>query len=170
SGVGYTFALDPNGSGGTIDAATGEYVAGTAGDVSDVVTVTDSLGNSATTTITVGAVLTIVPEIAQRTPQQSTQFTARGGSGTGYIFALSTNASHATIDDSGLYTAGPTGNVNDVVTVTDSLGNTATAQVTVGQGVLLTSSSDTVPPRGTAHIAASGGSLGGYTFVLRSNG
>lgn len=170
SNAGYVYTLDTNGSGGTIDAATGIYVAGVAGNTSDVVTVTDSLGNSTTTTITVGAILTIVPEIAIRVPRQSLQFTSQGGSGTGYQYALSTNASHATIDDGGVYTAGTTGNVVDIVTVTDSLGNVATANVSVGQAVLLTSSEATIPPRGTARILASGGSLGGYTFVLRSNG
>lgn len=170
SNAGYIYALDTNGSGGTIDPATGIYVAGLVGNTSDIVTVTDSLGNSTTTTITVGSILGIIPEIAIRAPRQSMQFTAQGGSGTGYQYALSTNASHATIDDGGMYTAGATGNVVDVVTVTDSFGNVATAHVTVGQAVLLSASETTIPPNGTAHILASGGSLGGYTFVLRSNG
>jgi OOP family OmpA-OmpF porin len=170
SNAGYVYTLDTNGSGGTIDAATGIYVAGLVGNTSDVVTVTDSLGNTTTTTITIGALLAVVPEIAVRAPRQSLQFTAQGGSGTGYQYALSTNASHATIDDGGVYTAGSTGNVVDIVTVTDSLGNVTTASVSVGQAVLLTSSEGTIPPHGTASILASGGSLGGYTFVLRSNG
>ena len=170
SNAGYVYTLETNGSGGTIDPATGIYVAGLVGNTSDIVTVTDSLGNSTTTTITVSSILGVVPEIAVRSPRQTLQFTAQGGSGTGYQYALSTNASHATIDDGGVYTAGPTGNVVDIVTVTDSLGNVTTATVSVGQAVLLSSSETTIPPNGAARILASGGSLGGYTFVLRSNG
>ena len=55
SGKGYKWKLSDNRSGATLDAATGVYTAGdvTVAAVSDVVEVTDSLGNTASVTIRV---------------------------------------------------------------------------------------------------------------------
>lgn len=59
------------------------------------------------------------------------QFTGLGGYGT-LAYSISANNSGASINSStGLYTAGATPNVMDTVKVTDALGNTATATVTV---------------------------------------
>lgn len=60
----------------------------------------------------------------------SEQFTPYGGYGT-VTFAITTNNSGGSITSGGLYTAGPTTNVQDTITATDSLSNTATAVVTV---------------------------------------
>lgn len=54
SGTGYVWSLAVNASGGSITAA-GVYTAGTKGNVSDTVEVTDSLGNTATATVAVTA-------------------------------------------------------------------------------------------------------------------
>jgi len=61
----------------------------------------------------------------------SQAFTASGGSGTGYTWDLATNNSGGAITAAGVYTAGATGGVTDVVRVTDSASHTATASVTV---------------------------------------
>ena len=53
-----------NVSGGTINAATGAYVAGTAPSLTDTVTVTDASGDTATATVTIGAGITITPATA----------------------------------------------------------------------------------------------------------
>jgi Galactose oxidase, central domain/Kelch motif len=58
-------------------------------------------------------------------------FSASGGSGAGYTWSLVTNASGGTITASGVYTAGSTGGVTDVVGVTDSFGASAAATATV---------------------------------------
>jgi len=64
-------------------------------------------------------------------PRTNTQqFTPNGGSQTGYVYVLTQNQSGGNINGSGLYTAGSVTGV-DIVQVTDSLGNTATATVTV---------------------------------------
>lgn len=58
-------------------------------------------------------------------------FVASGGYGS-YVYSLQTNLSGGSINaSSGLYTAGATPNVTDVVLATDVLGNTITANVTV---------------------------------------
>ncbi|MEI7704653.1 MAG: hypothetical protein WCK73_08630 [Deltaproteobacteria bacterium] len=55
SGIGYVWSLASNPSGGTIHATSGAYTAGGAGGVTDVVRVTDSASNTATTRIAVSA-------------------------------------------------------------------------------------------------------------------
>jgi len=170
SGTGYGFALSTNGSGATIGAATGVYTAGPVGSTSDVVTVTDSLGNTATVSISVGGGLTLSPAAPIVAPRQSQTFTSAGGSGSGLVFALSTNGSGATINPAtGVYTAGATGGSSDIVTVTDSLGNTATSTITVGPGLQVVPGSATLAPLGRQGFAVSGGSGVGYAFALTTN-
>ena len=170
SGTGYVFALTGNASGGTIQSDTGDYRAGFTGDVTDVVTVTDSLGNTATASIPVGHGLRVTVAVTSVAPGESFPLVVSGGSGSGYQFALTSNQSMGTISGAGVYQAGATGDVTDVVTVTDTLGNLVTVSISVGSGLSLTASAATVPPRGTALFTPVGGSGGGFTFVLRSNG
>lgn len=58
------------------------------------------------------------------------QFTPLGGYGA-MTYSIPTNNSGGSISSSGLYTAGATSNVTDIVKVVDQLGNSATATVTV---------------------------------------
>ncbi|HEY4183698.1 MAG TPA: Ig-like domain-containing protein [Polyangia bacterium] len=170
SGSGYTFAITTNVSGGSIDATSGAYVAGARSASTDVVTVTDSLGNSATASVSVGGGLSVSPSSVTVPPRASRTFAATGGSGTGYAFSLSTNASGATINaSSGVYLAGAVGAVSDVVRVVDSLGNSTSAPVTVGPGVSMSPPASTVSPLGQLTWSVAGGSGSGYTFVLSTN-
>jgi Lectin C-type domain len=170
SGTGYVYAFRTNASGGSIDATTGAYVAGVAPDVTDVILVTDSLGNTATTSIGVGPGLTVMPASASTAPRGTVSLTSAGGSATGYGFSLSTNGSSGSVSASGIYTAGATGDTVDVVTVTDSLGNTDTVTIMVGHALTVTATAGTVPPRGTTTFTAVGGVGGGYVFTVRTNG
>jgi Big-like domain-containing protein len=170
SGTGFVYALSDNQSGGSVDPASGVYTAGLVPNVTDVLTVTDSLAATATVAVSVGPGLTVLPPSASTAPLGTIQLTSAGGSGTGYLFTLSTDGSTGGVSPSGLYTAGPTGGTTDVVTVTDSLGNTDTVTVTVGPGMTLTASDSLVPPRGTTTFVALGGVGGGYTFTLHTNG
>ncbi len=170
SGTGYVYVFSDNQSGGSVDPQSGVYTAGILPNVADVLTVTDSLGATATVSVTVGPGLTVLPPSANTPPLGTIQLTSAGGSGTGYGFAVTTNASTGGVSASGLYTAGPNGGTTDVVTVTDSLGNTDTVTVTVGPGVTLTAAASLVPPRGTTTFVAVGGVGGGYTFTLHTNG
>jgi uncharacterized protein (TIGR03382 family) len=104
-----------------------------------VVRVTDSAGGTASASVTVTAVQTTPPTISPAAPSVAAgghlAFTASGGSGTGYTWALAVNASGGSITAAGAYTAGTTGAVTDTVRVTDSAGSNATADVTVTAGV-----------------------------------
>ena len=170
SQTGYAWTLSTNASGGSINASTGAYVAGPTGNVTDVVALADSLGNRATRNVTVTAGLSISPAAATLAPKASQTFTGSGGSGTGYAWSISTNASGGSINSStGAYTAGATGSVGDVVTLTDSLGNTATAAVTVTAGLAIAPATASVAPRGSQVFTVSGGSGTGYAWSLSTN-
>lgn len=125
SGTGFRWSLDGS---GTIDNG-GHYLASASGG--GTVRATDSLGNSASATVTVGPNIAIDPDDASVGSGESITFAATGGSGA-YSFALDPNASGGTIDrTSGVYVAGSRGDVDDVVTATDDVGNTITATVHV---------------------------------------
>jgi len=168
SGTGYSWSLSTNASGGSINAGTGAYTAGATPSVTDVVRVVDSLGNAATRNLAVGAGVSI-SGVTTVAPGGSTTFTASGGSGTGYSWSLSTNASGGSINaGTGAYTAGATPSVTDVVRVVDSLGNTSTQDVAVGPGISIGGPA-TVPASTSAAFTASGGSGTGYTWSLSTN-
>lgn len=169
SGMGYQWSFVTNASGGTIAAGTGAYKAGATGNVTDVVKVTDSLGNTKNVSVTVGAPASISPTSASVAPLGTASFAAAGGSGAGFTFTVSTNASAGSVNaTTGAYKAGPTGSVTDVVTVTDSLGNSATASIAVSKAIALLPGTISVAPRGAASFSATGGA-GGYTFSIQSN-
>lgn len=78
------------------------------------------------------APLALTPPATTVAPGDTVTFVATAGSGAGYVYSLQANASGGTIDPvTGVYTAGPTDGVTDVVLVTDSQGATATADVAV---------------------------------------
>ncbi len=168
SGAGYRWSLALDGSGGSVDPVTGAYVAGATGGVSDVVQVVDSSGNVAAATVKVTEALSVSPATASVAPGASRSFTAHGGSGGGYVWSLAANASGGSIDSTGTYTAGALDHVVDRIQVTDSSGTVAFATVSVGDELVVTSSSS-VPPRGTLQLTASGGTGTGLVWSLESN-
>jgi hypothetical protein len=132
SGSGFSWSLATNNSGGSIDPSTGSYTAGPTGSVTDTVKATDSRGSAATRDVAVTAGVSISPASAQAGTGAAVQFVASGGSGAGFTWSLSTNASGASIGaTTGAYRAGGTGGVTDRVRVADSLGNVADATVAV---------------------------------------
>ena len=171
---GYTYTIFVNSSGGTIDPASGAYQAGRTGSCSDTVRVTDSYGNTADATVTVGPAVTLTPSAPAAPPRGPIAFVAAGGTGTGFTFTLATNVSGGSIDaTTGAYTAGATPNVIDVVKVTDSLGNFATATVAIGPGITIAPADPGAYPGQTVTLTASGGSGTGFTWsmvTVNSNG
>ena len=165
SGTGYAYSVSTNNSGATISAS-GLYTAGAKGGVSDTVTATDSIANTATATVTVTAGVAISPGSMNIPPKGTVQFHASGGSATGYVWSILTNGSGATINAAGVYSGGPGPNTTDVVQVADSLGNTATVTLTVGPGITLTPPSISLSPRASQKFTAVGGSGAGYTWKL----
>ena len=170
SGTGYVWTLSTNASGGSINWSTGAYVAGPKGGVKDVVAVNDSLGNIASATIDVGPDVAIAPAAPATPPKGSISFSATGGSGAGLDWSISSNKSGATIDaTSGSYKAGATGNVADTVAVSDSLGNKASVNVSVGGGLAINPASAATPPKGSLAFTVIGGSGDGYVWSLQTN-
>lgn len=105
-------------------------------------------------------------------PRGSTTLAARGGIEGTYTWTISTNNSGGTIDPAtGAYTAGPTANTEDVITVTDILCFSATASVNVGPGITIQASpNNTVPFFDSIQLTASGGSGTGYTWKVTDTG
>ena len=170
SGAGYVWSLAVNNSGGLIDPSTGSYLAGPTGKVSDTVKVVDSLGNEATTSAMVGPGITFTPPGPTTPPMGAIDFTATGGSGSGYLWALTKNNSGGTINaTTGKYVAGSAGNVTDTMKVTDSLGNMASTVIVVGAKVGITPPSATTAPLGKLSFTATGGSGSGYDWSLLTN-
>lgn len=71
----------------------------------------------------------LLPATATVDATDDKQFSGYGGYGI-YFWEITVDASGASIDQAGLYTAGGTPGV-DTIQITDELGNTATAQITV---------------------------------------
>ena len=70
--------------------------------------------------------------VAHGSPGGSVQFTAYGGTQTGYTYTFVTNNSGGTLNSStGAYAAGNTGGITDTIQVQDSGGNITTATITV---------------------------------------
>jgi uncharacterized protein (TIGR03382 family) len=167
SSGGYVWSLAANASGGSIDS-TGTYTAGALDHVIDRVQVTDSVGNVAFATVSVGDEL-VVTSGSSVPPRGTLQLTASGGTGTGLVWSLETNASGATIAGD-MYQAGAQGEVVDVARVTDSAGNTATHSITVTRGVSITvPGGSTVAPEARHALIATGGSGTGYRWSLLTN-
>jgi Protein of unknown function (DUF4038)/Putative collagen-binding domain of a collagenase len=135
SGTGYVWSLSVNASGGSIGPS-GGYIAGSTDNVTDTVKVVDSLGNFATASVAVSThtAVSIAPVDASVADGETIAFTASGGSGSGWVWALAVNGSGGSVTSAGIYTAGHRGNTTDTVRVTDSLGNAADATVTVRAG------------------------------------
>ena len=145
----YVFALTSNGSNGAIDPTSGSYTAGVTPSTTDVITISDHNGATTSVAIAVGAGVSLAPTSPVAGPRQSIPFGATGGSGTGYVYALTLAASGGSIDAAtGVYTAGALGGVADVVTATDSLGNLDSVTVSVGGNLVVNASATTVSPRG----------------------
>jgi hypothetical protein len=163
----YSYSLASNASGALING-TGVYTAGTKGNVTDIVRVTDQAGSSVTAIVTVGAAITITPAKPTVPPNGSVNFNATGGSNTGYVWALTKNSSNGSIvAGTGKYTAGSGTNTFDTVQVTDSLGNKASVNVSVGGGLAVTPADPSTTTRGTIAFSAVGGSSA-YTWALTS--
>jgi hypothetical protein len=156
--------------------------------------VTDSVGNSATASlsITVDAGVSITaPALASAYPgtaYTSAAFTASGGSGTGYTWSwapaggstlpngLSIGSSTGIVSGTPANTGTTSVTSSVVVTATDSVGNKGSATVSITIEATLTVTTPTTLNAGTAGVsysqglAASGGSATGYTWSTDAAG
>ncbi|MCW5832272.1 MAG: SBBP repeat-containing protein [Labilithrix sp.] len=159
--VAYGIALTPDGGAVVVGNTNNNTFPVTAGAAQ-----TTRYGTDAVVVKVVSAAPSIAPSPAAVTPKATEQFTASGGSGLDYAFSLQTNLSGGTITTAGLYTAGGTGNVTDVVRVTDSEGAVGTLDVAVGPGVAIAPAAPAVAPLGKITLTATGGSGEGYQWSL----
>jgi hypothetical protein len=178
TGFGWDFLPGANLSNGTVLPATpttATYTAGTIGGVTDTVRLTDDLFNVTTRNVTVTAGLTLNPTTWSLAPRATKAFTVSGGSGTGYAWSLPTKGSgspsfNVTSGTTVTYQAGPTGSSADLVQVSDSAGNIATAPVTITAGLSISPASATVQTGLTQAFTPSGGSTTSYQWIMVTNG
>ncbi len=196
SGTGYSWTVS---SGSNLPAGLSLSAAGVLsgkptamGAPSFSLTVADSVGNtaSATFSMTVAAAVSInsiaLPAGYPGMAYTPTTLTATGGSGAGYVWSWaaasgSTLPAGLTLSSGGAITGNPTNSgttsvvSNVVVTVTDSVGNTAATTLSLAIEASLTISTSATLPGGvvgTAYsqtLAVTGGS-GGYGWATNSAG
>ena len=156
----YTYSVY-NGD-GSINSATGVYTPGTVG--SKTIRVTDSLGNISDATLTVNSVLAITPSSANVQTDSDTTFSFTGG--VPPVTYSQVTGSGSMDSTTGVYTAqSTTGSAS--VRVTDALGHTSTASVTVYNPLSLSPVSVTLAINGTQTFVGSGG-LGALTYGMFS--
>jgi chitodextrinase len=114
----YQFSLDEPDAAGSLNVATGSYLAGSTAGVTHSVTLTDSgcVGSAETKVHTV-ANLAVSPENAEVPPGGCVNISVDYGSGM-YVFNLTKNTSGAVLDESGSYVAGPAVGT-DIIRVSD---------------------------------------------------
>ena len=189
SGTGYTWAVSggstlPAGlSLSTVGVLSGKPTA--AGTSTFSITVTDSVGNtaSATFSLTIDAGITInaitLPKGYEGTAYPGATFTATGGTNTGYTWSATGLPAGLSISTTtGAISGTPTaaGTFSIVATVTDSVGNTASTTVSLVVEATLSITTGTTLPGGTKSVAysqqlaATGGSGTGYTWTTDAAG
>jgi uncharacterized protein (TIGR03382 family) len=137
--------------------------------VTDKVGVKDPLGNTAEVSVSVGSGLAVNPSAPAVAPRTRIAFTAQGGSGSGYVWSLQPGPSGGTIDQTtGVYVAGPNGNVTDFVNVIDSVGNTAAISVTVTGPPRIAPDNASVATGEKVEFSVTGGSGNGYVWSLEA--
>ena len=170
SGGPYVYSLSVDSTGGSIDASTGTYTPGSVIGT-DIVQVVDSAGNIATAPVVVTLPITVTPSSVTLGAGDTQQFVPTGGSGNYVAWAITNDPAYGTIDQSGNYTAGDA-NGADTVQVTDSLGNTGTATVTVDalSPVAVSPLNPGVQVGGgTQTFTATGGTGMGFTWLITVN-
>lgn len=149
---------------GTIGSSSGLFTApGAPGSI--VVGFIDQAGKTASTTITVVGPLNIVPPVTNVLAANTRQFAGAGGK-TPYTYAVVSGG--GSVNSSGLYTAPGTAGTA-TVRITDALGQTANATVTIDPPLSLSPATISIAINDTQQFTATGG-LGGYTYSVVSGG
>ncbi len=153
----YSFSVLGGGAGGSVNAISGAYVAPISPG-NDTVRVTDAFGGISNGEVTVVAAsqLVISPSTLTISAGNTYQFGASGGV-VPYIFTLFSGA--GSVNGGGLYTAAAVSST-DIVRVTDNVGSTSDAAISVVSAgpLAISPTSAAVPEGGTITFAGSGGS------------
>lgn len=159
----HTFSIASGG--GSVNSSSGAYTAPGATGTAKLL-VTDSIGNTAESDITIVAALAISPSVISLQKDSGIVFSGSGGLAP-YIFAVTSGG--GTINAStGAYTA-PSSAGSAVVRVTDSLGNTSDAAVTIYDGLAISPFTKTMIVSGSFTFSAAGG-VTPYTYSVQSGG
>ncbi len=135
------------------------------GDGKDIITVTDSDNNTVTANISIKSALIIKPSPVSLAVNRTKKFEYEGGVGPNYTFT----ADNGTVSlISGDYMA-PSNPGTAKVTVTDSMGNTATADVTINPELSIDPTNINLAVNKGTKFSASGG-VGDLTFSIPSGG
>lgn len=150
---------------GAIDANSGLYTA-PASNGSAIIRVTDNFGNYVNATVNVTSVLNISPTSKTLAVNNTQTFIASGGTSP-YTYSVQSGTGSIN-SSSGLYTA-PASAGSAVVLVTDSLGATVTANVTVNSALAISPSTQAMSINGTLSFSSTGGVVP-YTYSIVSGG
>ena len=161
--VPYTYSIFSGA--GIINATTGAYTApGTVG--TDIVRVTDSLGNTADSTVTINNLLGISPAAVTLAVNNTTTFTGNAGAPP-YTFSIFSGGGSINAG-TGFFTA-PAVSGTTVVRVTDSLSNTANATVTINPALAISPATKTLAVNNSFTFTATGG-VSPYTYSIFAGG
>ncbi len=159
----YTYSIVTGG--GSINSATGSFTAPvTAGSV--VIRVTDSLSNTSDANVTVMSSVVISPITLTLAVNNSTLFSASGGL-TPYAFSIVSGGGSVN-SGTGAFTA-PGSASTTVLRVTDALGQTSDATITVNAAVSISPATVSLAVNNTQVFSAVGG-VSPYTYSLVSGG
>lgn len=148
---------------GAINSSTGVYTAPSSNG-SATVTVTDSLGNTSHSTVTINPALAISPSSTTVAASGNASFSATGGVGS---FSYSTTAGSIN-SSTGAFTA-PSSAASVTVTVTDSLGNTSNSSVTITGPLAISPTAKTLAVNNAFTFSAAGGTSP-YTYSVVTGG
>ncbi|MEK6704521.1 MAG: hypothetical protein AABZ06_01910 [Bdellovibrionota bacterium] len=161
----YTFEL-VSGS-GTIDSTTGVYIAPGA-EGTDTVKVTDASGNTSESVITIVPVFLISPSTKTLSLRNTAGFSVTGGQPPYSMFYVASG--DGSVDGlSGSFTA-PGAPGTTLVRITDAIGNTAEAVVTINPSVQISPTSTSVTATGQRSFSATGGVPPLSFFVFSGGG
>jgi uncharacterized delta-60 repeat protein len=153
---------------GSIGFVTGFYTAGS-NSGSSVIRVTDSIGNYVDAILTIigldNSSLALSPQSIVLAPNNVFSFSASGGNAP-YTYSLSSGIGIISTD--GKYTA-PSISGSAVISVSDALGATATASITINSSLVISSLLTQMGMNSSFTFVASGGVLP-YTFSVLSGG
>ena len=148
---------------GSIDSVTGLFTAPAVNTISNLI-VTDSIGNTSSSTITVTSLLSLNPGSVSLVVNDAQTFLASGGTPP-LVYSLVSGAGSIN-SSSGLFTA-PAVSGTTVIRVTDSLGATANSTATINPALLISPTSITLSVNGSLTFSSTGG-IAPNTFSILS--
>lgn len=159
----YSFSVIAGG--GSVNVATGVYTAPNAAGTATV-RVTDSFGNTSSAAVTINPALAISPATKTVAVNNSATFSASGGVGP---YSYSVAAGGGSVNAAtGVYTA-PAAAGPATLRVTDSLGNTSSATVTINGALAISPASKTIAVNNQLAFSATGG-VAPFTYSVQAGG